>query len=55
MFTVFGLNKWLMFDFHYNFIKKKSDFSKYPKDSKIFDETNKKFVGKMKDVSKGEK
>ena len=29
------------------------DFSNYPKDSKIFDETNKKVIGKMKDESKG--
>ena len=28
------------------------DFSKYPKDSKIFNETNKRVIGKMKDVSK---
>ena len=25
------------------------DFSNYPKDSKLFDETNKKVIGKMKD------
>ena len=25
------------------------DFSNYPKDSKFFDETNKKVIGKMKD------
>ena len=80
-FTVLELSKWLMYDFHYNFIKKhfdaellftdtdsltyqiKSkdvyeeffkhkhlfDFSNYPKDSKFFDETNKKVIGKMKD------
>ena len=29
------------------------DFSSYPKDSKFFDETNKKVIGKMKDVSEG--
>ena len=29
------------------------DFSDYPKDSKFFDETNKKVIGKMKDVSGG--
>ena len=29
------------------------DFSNYPKDSKFFDETNKKFIGKMKDKSEG--
>ena len=83
--TVLELSKWLMYDFHYNFIKKhfdaellftdtdsltyeiKSedvyeeffkhkhlfDFSNYPKDSKFFDETNKKFIGKMKDKSEG--
>ena len=82
--TVLELSKWLMFDFHYNFIKKhfdtellftdtdsvayeiKSDvyeeffkhkhlfdFSNYPKDSKFFDETNKKVIGKMKDESEG--
>ena len=26
------------------------DFRNYPKDSQFFDETNKKFIGKMKDV-----
>ena len=29
------------------------DFSDYPKDSKFFDETNKKVIGKMKDASGG--
>ena len=29
------------------------DFSNYPKDSKFFDETNKNFIGKMKDKSVG--
>ena len=29
------------------------DFSDYPKDSKFFDPTNKKFIGKMKDESEG--
>ena len=85
VFTVLELSKWLMYDFHYNFIKKhfdaellftdtdsltyeiKSediyeelfkhkhlfDFSNHPKDSKFFDETNKKVIGKMKDVSEG--
>ena len=80
-FTVLELSKWLMYDFHYNFIKKifdpellftdtdslafetKSgdvyeeffkhkhlfDSSNYLKDSKFFDETNKKVIGKMKD------
>ena len=74
-----------MYDFHYNFIKKKInaellftdtdsltyeiksknvyeeffkwkdlfDFSNYSKDSKFFDETNKKVIGKMKDESEG--
>ena len=34
-----------------NFFKWKDlfDFSNYPKDSKFFDETNKKVIGKMKD------
>ena len=82
-FTVLELSKWLMYDFHYSFIKKhfdaellftdtdsltyeiKSedvyeeffkhkhlfDFSNYPKDSKFFDETNKKVIGKKKDES----
>ena len=38
-----------------NFFKHKHlfDFSSYPKDSKFFDETNKKVIGKMKDVSEG--
>ena len=80
-FTVLELSKWLMYDFHYNFIKKnfsaellftdtdsltyeiKSeniyedfyrqkdlfDYSNYSKDSKFFDESNKKVIGKMKD------
>ena len=80
-FTVLELSKWLMYDFHYNFIKKnfnaellftdtdsltyeiKSenayeeffkwkdlfDFSNYLKDSKFFDDANKKVIGKMKD------
>ena len=34
------------YDFHYNFIKKHSD-------AEFFDETNKKVIGKMKDVSEG--
>ena len=29
------------------------DFSNYPKDSKFFDETNKKVIGKMEDESQG--
>ena len=29
------------------------NFSNYPKDSKFFDETNKKVIGKMKDESDG--
>ena len=29
------------------------DFSNYPEDSKFFDLTNKKVIGKMKDVSEG--
>ena len=84
-FTVLELSKWLMYDFHYNFIKKhfdaellftdtdsltyqiKSkdvcedifkhkhlfDSSNYPKNSKFFDPTNKKVIGKMKDVKEG--
>ena len=80
-FTVSELSKWLMYYFHYNFIKKnfnvqllftdtdsltyeiKSenvykyffrwkdlfDLSNYSKDSKFFDDTNKKVIGKMKD------
>ena len=68
-FTVLDLSKWKMYNFHYNFIKKKLiltqtvlfmksffkqkdlfDFINYSKDSKFFNETNKKFIGKMKDI-----
>ena len=84
-FTVLELSKWLMYDFHYRFIKKHFDsellftdtdsltyeieskdvyeelckhkhlfdFSNYPKDSKFFDQANKKVIGKMKDESEG--
>ena len=84
-FTVLELSKWLMYDFHYSFIKKHFDaellftdtdsltyeikskdvyeeffkhkhlfnFSNYPKDLKVFDESNKKVIGKMKDQSTG--
>ena len=80
-FTAFKLSKWMMYNFHYNFIKKnfnaellftdtdsltyeiKSenvyedffkwkdllDFSNHSKDSKFFDNANKKVIGKMKD------
>ena len=80
-FTVLHLSKWLMYYFHYNFIKKnfnaellltdtdsltyeiKSenvykdfykwkdlfDFSNYSKDSKFFNGSNKKVIGKIKD------
>ena len=84
-FTVLELSKWLMYDFHYNFIKKnfnaellftdtdslayeiKSknvyeeffkwknlfDFSNYSKNSKLFDDANKKVIGKMKNEMAG--
>ena len=84
-FTVLELSKWLMYDFHFNFIKtdfdaellftgtdsftyeRKSEnvyeeffkwkdlfeFSNYSKDSKSFDKTNKKVIGKMKDEFRG--
>ena len=80
-FTVLDSSKWMMYDFHSNFIKKnfnsellfadtdslayeiKSeniceefykwkdlfDFSNYSKDSKFYDDSNKKVIGKMKD------
>ena len=40
-------------DVYEEFFKHKHlfDFSNYPKDSKFFDETNKKFIGKMKEES----
>ena len=83
-FIVLELSKWLMYDFHYHFIKKNFDanllftdtdsltyeikskdgvyeeffkpkhlldFSEYQ--SKFFDPTNKKVIGKMKDEYKG--
>ena len=84
-FTVLESSKWLLYYFHYRFIKKhfdaellytdtdsltyeiKSediyeeffklkhlfDFSNYPKDSKFFDQANKKVIGKMKDDLEG--
>ena len=77
-FTVLELSKWMMYDFHYNFIKKNFDtellftdtdsltyeiqsenvyedvfkwkdlfdFSNYSKDSKFYDNTNKKLLVK---------
>ena len=42
-------------DIHEEFFKRKHlfDFSNYPEDSKLFDTTNKKFIGKMKDEYEG--
>ena len=42
-------------DIYEEFFKHKHliDFSNYPKDSKFFEETNKKVIGKMKDESEG--
>ena len=42
-------------DVYEEFFKHKHlfDFSNYPKDSKFFDQANKKVIGKMKDVSEG--
>ena len=42
-------------DVYKEFFKHKRlfDFSNYTKDSKFFDEINKKVIGKMKDVSEG--
>ena len=84
-FTVLELSKWLMFEFHYNFIKKNVDaellftdtdslayeiksenvyeefykwkdlfdFSNCSKDSRFYNESNKKVIGKMKDEYSG--
>ena len=84
-FTVLELNKWLIYDFHYNFIKKSFDaellftdtdsltyeikskdvyeeffkhkhlfdFSNYLRDLRFFDQTIKKAIGKMNNVSEG--
>ena len=81
-FTVLELSKWLMYDFHYRFVKKHFEtellFSDtcsltyetkskdvneemfkhkhlfyYPRDSKFFDQADKKIIGKMKDESEG--
>ena len=41
-------------DFFKDFFKDLFDFSCYPLDSKLFDPTNKKVIGKMKDGFKGE-
>ena len=83
--TVLELSKWLMYDFHYNFIKNRFnaellstdtvsltyeiksedvkeeffkhkhlfDCSNYPEDSKFFDLTKEKVIGKMKEVFEG--
>ena len=42
-------------DVYEEFFKHKHlfDFSNYPKDSKFFDQANKKVIGKMKDESEG--
>ena len=40
-------------DIYEEFFKHKDLFDFSPKDSKFFDETNKKIIGKMKDKSKG--
>ena len=42
-------------DVYEEFFKHKHlfDFSNYPKDSKFFDETNRKIIGKMKDEFEG--
>ena len=59
-FTVLDLTKWRMYDSHYNFIKKefwcwiivywhRQSLTRLIKDFKVFDETNKKVIGKMED------
>ena len=61
-FTVLELSKWLMYEFHYNFIKKHfdaellftdTDSLTYELKSKDFYDVNKKVIGKMKDESEG--
>ena len=47
--------EWKWEDVYEEFFKHKHlfDFSNYPKDSKFFNETNKKVIGKMRDESEG--
>ena len=55
MLNCYLLTQRILEDVYEEFFKHKYlfDFSNFPKNSKFFDEANKKVIGKMKDVSEG--